>query len=240
MIKRLNTTALIAGPIAALAALLALAVSAGQQDLGSYTTSLAGRSPEQRHNIELAARALDGVVIRPRKAFSFNKAVGPRVSNRGYVPAPAIVQRELQASPGGGVCQVSSTLYNAALLAGLEIVERHPHSCPVSSVPPGRDATVVFGARDLKFGNTLPEPVTIRMRVTGSRLVARITGAKSASTEVHVVVETADRVGSVAVGEETRRMKYCTATVWREELQDGQVIRSELVSSDTYTSASQG
>lgn len=104
--------------------------------LSRYTTSLQERTPSQLHNIRQAAQSLDGVYIQPRAVFSFNQVVGPRTLERGYLPAPVFMVAETLDSVGGGICQVSSSLYNAALLAGLEVVERHPHYRPVESVPP--------------------------------------------------------------------------------------------------------
>lgn len=147
-----------------------------QAELGVYRTSLADRTAAQRQNIQQAALALDGWVIEPGESFSFNRGVGPRTPERGYRAAPAFMERDLVTSVGGGICQVSSTLYNAAALAGLPIVERHPHFRRVASVPPGRDATVWYGMTDLRFRNAGAHPVRLTLRVADEVLTAAVEG----------------------------------------------------------------
>ena len=151
-----------------------------QVGLASYRTSLADRTEAQRHNIRQAAMALDGVVIEPGETFSFNQVVGPRTPERGYREAPAFMERDLVKSIGGGICQVSSTVYNAVALSGLAIVERHPHSRRVASVPPGRDATVWYGMTDLTFRNEYPNPVRLAVKVENEALFVAVK-AQSAS-----------------------------------------------------------
>lgn len=149
--------------------------------LSQYTTSLQQRSGSQLHNIRQAAQSLDGVYIMPEpgKVFSFNQVVGPRTLERGYLPAPVFMVAETLDSVGGGICQVSSSLYNAALLAGLEVVERHPHYRPVESVPPGLDATVWYGLADLKLRNPFPWPVRLRVQIRGQNLIVSVLGRGS-------------------------------------------------------------
>ncbi len=147
--------------------------------LSRYATSLEQRSGSQIHNIRQAAQSLDGVYIQPGEVFSFNQVVGPRRLERGYLPAPAFMVAETLDSVGGGICQVSSSLYNAALLAGLEVVERHPHYTVVESVPPGLDATVWYGLADLRLKNPFPWPVRLRAQIQGQQLVVSVLGRRS-------------------------------------------------------------
>ncbi len=118
--------------------------------LGSFRTWYGGGG--RGVNIRLAANSLNYYLIAPGEVFSFNAATGPRVPERGYRMAPIIVGGAVVPGYGGGVCQVSTTLYNAVLNAGLEVVERFPHSRPVDYVPRGRDATV-SNYLDFKFRN---------------------------------------------------------------------------------------
>jgi vancomycin resistance protein YoaR len=121
------------------------------QLLGTCTTAL-GADAVRNRNIRLAGGAVNGTVIMPGEEFSFNGRTGGRTADKGYADAPAISNGKLVDAPGGGVCQVSSTVYNAALLAGLEIVERHHHSWPVSYVPVGFDSTVDWASgKDLRI-----------------------------------------------------------------------------------------
>lgn len=160
-----------------------------QVELASYRTSLADRTEAQRHNILQAAKALDGVVIEPGETFSFNKMVGPRTPERGYQEAPAFMERDLVKSIGGGVCQVSSTVYNAAALAGLTVIERHPHVRFVSSVPPGRDATVWYGLVDLRATNPFSTPVQLLLDTDGETLNVAIQGKSRQFSKVSILTE---------------------------------------------------
>jgi vancomycin resistance protein YoaR len=130
--------------------------------IGRYVTYYNPGNRNRSHNIELASRTLDSTVVFPGETFSFNRTIGRRTVERGYKEAPVIVRGELSEGVGGGICQVSSTLFNAVDNAGLQIVERYAHSRNVAYVPPGRDATVSWYGPDFVFRNTLDQPVLIR------------------------------------------------------------------------------
>ncbi|HHW61174.1 MAG TPA: hypothetical protein GX404_04640 [Syntrophomonadaceae bacterium] len=152
-------------------------LKAANQVLGSYSTYLQG-SAARINNIHTAARAINHTIVWPDEIFSFNDTTGPRTAEQGYLPAPIILQGGLNMGLGGGVCQVSSTLYNAVLQAGLTIVERHPHSRPVGYVPTGKDAAVDYGYLDMKFKNNRQGPVIIKMSVYGGKIQAQILGGE--------------------------------------------------------------
>lgn len=121
----------------------------------------------KRHNLRLAATALQRTTIAPGEVFSFARVIGPPILSRGYRAGRTLVGGEIAASIGGGLCQLSGLLYLAALECGLEIVERHPHSLDIYTettrfAPLGADATVVYGHRDLRLRNTLGAPVGFR------------------------------------------------------------------------------
>jgi len=140
---------------------------------GGFSTSLVSRSPEQSGNAARAALDLNGIIVSPGAVFSFNDNVGARDTMKGYRLAPMINDRGgLSDIPGGGICQLATTIYNAALEAGLEIVERHPHSRSVSYVPPGRDATILTWRKDLKLRNPHSFPLMLRVEVAENRLTA--------------------------------------------------------------------
>ncbi|WP_291583316.1 VanW family protein [Clostridium sp. UBA6640] len=124
-------------------------------------TNFNSSSSERSNNIRLATNAIDGTVIMPGGIFSFNNIVGERTYSKGYEKASVIVGDEFIDDLGGGICQVSTTLYNAVLNSDLEIVERRPHSLYITYVPLGQDATVNYGTIDLKFKNNLPYPIYI-------------------------------------------------------------------------------
>ncbi len=165
-----------------IAAILLLALGAAlwlpgrEEALGSYATSLSGRTRGQHRNALRAAGAVDGVTLEPGAVFSFNKTVGSWTSERGYVLAPVSYDGELVVDWGGGVCQTSTTLYNAALLAGLQVLERHRHNWAPKYVPPGRDAAVAQYDIDLRLRNPYPWPVCLRSVSTAERIGFQILG----------------------------------------------------------------
>lgn len=144
--------------------------------LAKYTTQFDSSLINRTENIKLAAKTLDGLVLAPQEEFSFNQRVGERTSAAGYKEAMIIVNNQFVPGLGGGVCQVSSTLYNAALLAHLEILERHPHSMEITYVPPGQDATVAYPDLDLKFKNNTSGYLLIRCHTQGNTLTFELYG----------------------------------------------------------------
>ncbi len=144
--------------------------------LASFSTRFDSSNSARSFNISLAARSVNGHVVQPGRTFSFNAAVGPRTAERGYKSAKIISEGRFAEGVGGGVCQVSTTLYNAAVLAGLKVVEYHPHSLAVSYVAPSRDAMVSGTYCDLKFANTSSFPVYIRADCSGGVLSCSVYG----------------------------------------------------------------
>lgn len=143
--------------------------------LGSFATRATG-NPKRNKNIGLAVRSVDGTLLSPGETFSLDRTLGQRTQARGYRTAPVFVDAETVPGIGGGVSQVTGTLFNAAALAGLKIVEVNPHSRPVSYIPIGRDATLVYGTKDLKFQNNTGHPVYIAFQFTGRELRATLFG----------------------------------------------------------------
>ncbi len=121
--------------------------------LGTYTTAYSPKQTNRCTNIRLAATAINGTVLSPGETFSFNTVVGPRTVARGYQEAHVFSDGQVTEGIGGGICQVSSTLFNAALLSDMQITARVNHGLPVSYVPAGRDATVSWGGPEFKFKN---------------------------------------------------------------------------------------
>ena len=128
--------------------------------LATFTTRFDPASASRAHNVRLAAERIGGTVLPPGGEFSFNKVVGRRTRENGVEEAAVILNGEFAAGVGGGVCQTSTTLFGAALRAGMEIVESRPHSLPVGYVPPSQDA-MVSEASDMRFRNPRPYPVYI-------------------------------------------------------------------------------
>lgn len=168
--------------------------------LSRYTTYFDGGNANRSGNIRLAAGSLNGTVLAGGGVFSFNRTVGERSKERGYLPAKIIENGEYVEGYGGGVCQVSTTLYNAALLAGLKISEFHPHSLAVGYVPPSRDAMVSGKTLDLKMINPAKTPVFVRAEASENCLTVSIYGK---SRGEHYSIETVVSGGIVAPEEFT-------------------------------------
>ena len=132
--------------------------------MSSYTTYFNAEDRGRSENISIAASLIDGVTIQPYGEFSFNQTVGRRTQEAGFQQAKIIVNGEYVLGVGGGVCQVSTTLYNAALKSGLTITEFHPHSLRVSYIPPSRDA-MVSTQSDLRLENSHAHPVFLQAKV---------------------------------------------------------------------------
>ncbi|HEV8353047.1 MAG TPA: VanW family protein [bacterium] len=155
--------------------------------LATYATNVGGVA-NRVHNVGLAAGYIRGTLLAPGAVFSYNKTVGPRTGARGFREAPVLVDNELVPGDGGGVCQVSSTLFNVALLADLQILARTNHMRPVAYLPIGRDATVTYGGLDLQFKNTTGRYVLIWASLLGRRLTFSAYGAPDPAKEVAIYV----------------------------------------------------
>ncbi len=136
-------------------------------ELGRFSSNYASSSNDRAYNIKLACEKINGYVLAPGEEFSYNNVVGPRTTERGFRIANVYVGNTVQPGVGGGICQVSSTMYNAVVFADLEVTERRNHTLPVDYVPMGRDATVSYGTTDFKFKNTTSMPVEIRAIAEG-------------------------------------------------------------------------
>ena len=187
--------------------------------LGSYTTNFA--PGDRGDNIGIAASHLQGVLIKSQASLSFNQTVGKRTRAAGYKNAGVIVDGEPAIDVGGGVCQVSSTLYNAILLAGLKPTERCNHSLPSHYVPAGRDATVADNLLDFVFQNPLPHPVMLRVSNTGSSLTIYVLGTKN------------DLGGkTISLTSEGNAKEPSVYRIWRL---NGQIIEREFLHTDKYS-----
>jgi vancomycin resistance protein YoaR len=214
--------------------------------LTTYSTGMGASSRNRYHNVRLACKAIDGTVLLPGDVFSYNDIVGPRVPSAGYKSAPVIVRGRLEPGTGGGICQVSSTLYNAVLLSNMAVVRRAHHAFPVAYVPAGRDATVVDGAIDFRFKNPFEHPIALDVKVVGGRCVVQVYGHPDDKHEVEIVRSGISRVGTsvrtvsdprLARGRrvvERKAQGGQRVTVTRVVKKDGQVLKREVVSRDYY------
>jgi vancomycin resistance protein VanW len=147
--------------------------------LVSKTYSIQSLNQAQITNLRVAARHLDGLVLQPGDSFSFNRVVGPRTAPRGYRLAPSYLGSESPDSMGGGICLLSSAVYQLALKVGFPIQERVPHLRTIHSVPPGLDATVWYGRADLQFTNSLSIPVRVMAKLHSGTLALALQGEKA-------------------------------------------------------------
>lgn len=146
--------------------------------LGEYSTQYSVSAKNRSRNVELAASKINGVILAPGEDFSFNSTVGERTKANGFLDAPVFENGETVQGAGGGVCQVSSTLYSAVLYADLEIVTRRNHSLTVAYVPKGQDATVAYGTIDFQFKNNTEYPIKISTSAKNGKLTISIYGTK--------------------------------------------------------------
>ena len=154
--------------------------------LASFKTDYSEGKVDRTHNLAIAIKNINGQVLMPGQTLSLNDAIGERDVSKGYREAPIFVNGEITPSTGGGVCQIASTVYNAALLAGLDIVERHHHSMPVHYAPAGRDATIYFGQLDLRVKNDHAHPVVFLGEVGGGSVDVKIMGHKADKVQVTI------------------------------------------------------
>jgi len=214
--------------------------------LSLYVTTFNGEDKNRTDNIKVAAEKANGQILYPGQLFSFNETVGPRETMYGFKEALEISNGEFVMGIGGGICQLSSTLYNAALLANLNIVERHNHSKPLSYVPLGRDATVVFGGLDFKFTNNTPSPLMITTEISGNQLRVGIVG-QAHSTDVVEIMSIEEKTipptiirqqdNSLYLGEfkiDKQGKPGYTVTTVRILRAHGQEYKREVLSIDQY------
>ena len=157
--------------------------------VAEYTTRFPTSNRPRCANIKLASSKLNGVLVMPGERLSFNGTVGERTLRGGFQLAGVYKQGKHDVGVGGGICQVSTTLYNASLFANLRIRQRSNHSLPVAYVPLGRDATVDYGSLDLVVENTTKAPIAVVNTYVPGRLTFRILGRKDPGLTVKIVQE---------------------------------------------------
>lgn len=192
--------------------------------LSSYSTNYNARDTDRTTNLKLAANKINGTVLMPGETFSYNQVVGARTIAAGYKEAPIYVQGQVVDGLGGGICQITSTLYNAVLYANLEIVERSNHQFVPSYVTASRDATVVYGSIDFKFRNNRNYPIKLICSVANGVASFQIFGLKT-DNEYEVVISSYEtgRTSNAIYSEAYKILK-----------QNGQIVDKQLLSRDVY------
>lgn len=221
------------------------------QVIGTYTTKLTSNK-NRNENVKLAAEAINGKILQPGEEFSFNQTTGNRTSEKGYQPAGAYRNGILIEEPGGGVCQVSTTLYHSIIESGLKTTERNAHSYAPSYVEKGQDAMVSFdgyAGPDLKFKNTGNAPIVLRASVQGLELKISVVGIPVMEDGMQVSIRS-EKIRDVEppepVYEEDPTLPYGTekvveqaqkGSVWksyRVYKKDGAVVKEEALHNSTY------
>lgn len=192
--------------------------------LSSFSTNYVTSNTDRTTNLRLASNKIDGTVVMPGEEFSYNKVVGRRTIAAGYKEAAIYSNGEVTQGLGGGICQVTTTLYNAVVEADLKITERRNHMFIPSYVDGGEDATVVYGSTDFRFVNTRDYPVKIESSVSGGVARVKIHGLRT-DNEYDISIE------SKTVKTTSKSIVVDAYKVYR---QDGEVVKREKISRDTY------
>ncbi|WP_032122236.1 VanW family protein [Clostridium amazonitimonense] len=217
--------------------------------IATFSTNYAHNSTNERAvNVELSTKAINGTVLMPGEVFSYNDIVGERTRERGYKDAPVIVGNKVEDDLGGGICQVSSTLYQAVLRTGLKSVERYNHSLGTSYLSLGLDATVAYGSLDYKFKNTFDFPIYIEGITTPNRMLYFNIYGNSASTgrTYEMVTEVYEHIkapvktiqdpnlpeGQTVV--EKNGVDGSKVKVYRKTYENNVLIDTEFLSNDVY------
>jgi vancomycin resistance protein YoaR len=191
--------------------------------ISSFSTSFRSSSFMRANNIDICVKAINGKLLVPGEIFSFNEVLGERTKERGYLEAPVIINSKVESGIGGGICQVSSTLYNAILKAGIQNIERTNHSLPSSYVGLGLDATVDWGNIDFKFTNTLDYPIYIQGYTENKNLHINIFSNSNLNKRKYIIESN--------VNEDVNGYNV---KVVRKTYESGMLINSEFISNDVY------
>lgn len=193
--------------------------------LATFSTDYATSNKDRTTNLRLAAGKIDGTVIMPGEVFSYNKVVGKRTIAAGYKEAAIYENGQVTSGLGGGICQISTTLYNAVIAADLGITSRRNHMFVPSYVSAGKDATVVWGSTDFKFKNTRNYPIKIEASVGGGTATVSIYGLKTDNEYDSIKIE------STTIKSSNTSLVVDAYRVYRK---DGVVVKKEKISRDTY------
>lgn len=215
--------------------------------LSSFSTKYDASNVSRTNNLILAMRSLDGVVVNPGEVFSYNKTLGQRTRAKGYREAGGFAGGRVVQMVGGGICQISSTLYNAAVYANLEIVERHNHMFIAGYVGAGKDATVSYGTLDFKFKNTRKYPIIIKTSIGSGIAKVSIFGIKEeAEYEIEISTKILNYTQYSTIYEddyslpegvekvEQYGMNGCKSITYKIVKLNGQQVSSTVLSTDTY------
>ncbi|MCY6355819.1 VanW family protein [Clostridium sp. ZS2-4] len=223
------------------------ALEAVNTKIGSFSTNYATSSQARATNIDVATRSINETLVMPGDTFSFNGIVGERTKARGYQEAPVIVNQKLESGLGGGICQVSSTLYNAILQSNIKTTERAHHTFPSHYVDKGLDATVDWGNIDLKFKNTFDYPIYVEAGTNNRNVYFNLYSNQKLkqrtykiTSEVYSTIEPTTKYiddPTLPAGKEEVVKNPHTGykvKVYRDIYENGKFVKKETVSNDYY------
>lgn len=194
--------------------------------LADYTTSFEKSDSQRSHNVEKSAKITSDILLMPGEVFSYNAHTGKTNSKNGYQEAPIIINGKLEKSAGGGVCQTSSTIFNTALLSGMDIVSVTNHSASLTYVPLGRDATVNDSGLDFKFKNPFDHPIYIKNTVNNKRITCTIYGSSSDKKNISINVENTEKK------DEEGAIEFKTYRIYKDS--NGKQVKKEYISGGIY------
>ena len=223
------------------------------QKISTYTTNVSDSTGGRKHNVKLALSKFNGFILNPNEEISFNEITGAQTIENGYQNATIIYNGEFTDGIGGGICQASSTLYNALLLGGVEILEVHKHTLPVKYVPLGLDAMVSEYTADLRFKNTSDYPIYIRTLSDSNSVTCELYSHslentyKLRSETIATIKSTGDKIvpdtegtysSKVLFKGEYFRLKYPTdgyeAKAYLQTYKDGELIKEKEIRHEIY------
>jgi len=216
----------------------------------TYSTSLENKEENTIYNIKLSSEVINGILVKPQEIFSFNKYVGPAEKADGYKESTIIANGIFVNGYGGGICQVSSTLYNAVLLANLQIVERYNHSVygeATKYVPLGQDAAIFYGFKDLKFKNNSDHAIVIFSKVFRDTIQVSILGGNENKAEVEIISKDKKVIDYQVIREKDSKLEAGQEIVAQEgvpgyQIKTYRIVRKngdekiEFLAEDTYKS----
>lgn len=200
--------------------------------LGSFETYFNANNYNRSNNIKLAANATSNILLDKGEIFSFNSCIQKSHINKYLKEAPVIVNGKPEKGIGGGMCQVSSTIYNAALYSGMKIINVRNHSIPSPYIEMGRDATVSGGTIDLKFSNKFDNPIFIYNRIVGNKIVCTIYGNKKDNKDIEVITETTDILNNRIIRRNSEKYDLGVKTI-EQEGRKGYKVQTYRVYKDT-------
>jgi len=220
------------------------------EELGAYSTSLENKEENTIYNIRLSSEVINGILLKPEEIFSFNKYVGPAEKADGYKESTIIANGVFVNGYGGGICQVSSTLYNAVLLANLPILERYNHSVygeATKYVPLGQDAAIFYGFKNLRFKNNSDHAIVIFSKVFRDRLQVGIFGGNENKAEVEIISKDKKIIDYQLIKEKDSKLEAGQEIVVQEgvpgyQIKTYRIVRKdgeekiEFLAEDTYKS----